>query len=164
MFAQVDDDFTDGNFSADPAWNGDVAKFEVNAAQQLHLNAPAVTDTACIYTGNTSIDNTEWLFYFKLDFSPSGSNLLKTYLVADQPDFRQPLNGYFLKMGEDGSNDGIDFYLQQGTTETLLLSGIDGHVSATVNNVAIKVTRDGSGNWTVLSDITGGNNYTLEER
>ena len=162
VFAQVDDDFTDGNFSADPAWNGDVAKFEVNAAQQLHLNAPAVTDTACIYTGNTSIDNTEWLFYFKLDFSPSGSNLLKTYLVADQPDFRQPLNGYFLKMGEDGSNDGIDFYLQQGTTETLLLSGIDGHVSAIVNNVAIKVTRDGSGNWTVLSDITGGNNYTLE--
>jgi hypothetical protein len=55
-FAQVDDDFTDGNFSADPAWNGDVAKFEVNTAQQLHLNAPAVTDTACIYTGNTSIE------------------------------------------------------------------------------------------------------------
>ncbi|MEO6166561.1 MAG: lamin tail domain-containing protein [Chitinophagales bacterium] len=162
VYAQVQDDFTDGNFTDNPAWSGDDSKFEVNAAQQLHLNAPAVTDTAFISTGNTSINSTEWLFYFKMDFSPSGSNYLKAYLVADQPNLKQPLNGYFLRMGEDGSNDGIDLFLQQGTTETLLSSGIDGHVSASVNNVSVKVTRDNAGNWEVYSDLTGGINYSLE--
>ncbi|HUM47937.1 MAG TPA: lamin tail domain-containing protein, partial [Chitinophagales bacterium] len=160
--AQVTDNFSDGNFSANPLWSGDDAKFEVNAAQQLHLNAPAVSDTGYLSTINTSINSTEWLFYFKMDFSPSGSNYLKVYLVADQPNLKQPLNGYFLRMGEDGSNDGIDLFLQQGAVETLLLSGIDGHVSGSVNNVSVKVTRDNAGNWEVYSDITGGTNYSLE--
>ncbi|MBK9730616.1 MAG: lamin tail domain-containing protein [Chitinophagaceae bacterium] len=161
-FAQVQDDFSDGNFSTNPAWTGDDAKFEVNVAQQLHLNAPAVADTANLSTPNIIIDNLEWVFYFKMDFSPSNSNYLKAYLVADQSNLKLPQNGYFLKMGEDGSNDAIDLYLQQGTTETLILSGIDGHVAATVNSIGIKVTRDNAGNWQVYSDISGGTNYSLE--
>ena len=162
IYAQVQDDFSDGNFTNNPSWTGDDAKFEVNATQQLHLNAPAITDTASLGTANTAINSIEWDFYFKLDFSPSSSNYLKVYLVSDQPNFKQPLNGYFLKMGEDGSNDAIDLYLQQGTTETLIVPGIDGHVSASVNTVSVKVTRDDAGNWSVFSDITGGTNYTLE--
>lgn len=160
--AQVQDDFTDGDFTLNPSWTGDQAKFEVNSEHQLHLNAPAVTDAAFLSTPNSSIDNTEWLFYFKLDFSPSGSNYLKAYLVADVADLKQPLNGYFLKMGEDGSNDAIDLYLQQGSTTTLIMQGIDGHVAAAVNNIAIKVMRDNAGNWNVYSDLTGGSNFTLE--
>lgn len=160
--AQVQDDFTDGDFTLNPSWTGDQAKFEVNSEYQLHLNAPAVTDAAFLSTPNSSIDNTEWLFYFKLDFSPSGSNYLKAYLVADVADLKQPLNGYFLKMGEDGSNDAIDLYLQQGSTTTMIMQGIDGHVAAAVNNIAIKVMRDNAGNWEVYSDLTGGSNFTLE--
>lgn len=160
--AQVQDDFADGDFTVNPSWTGDQAKFEVNNEHQLHLNAPAVTDAAYLSTPNSSIDNTEWLFYFKLDFSPSGSNYLKAYLVADAADLKQPLNGYFLKMGEDGSNDAIDLYLQQGSTTTLIMQGIDGHVAASVNNIAIKVLRDNAGNWEVYSDLTGGSNFMLE--
>lgn len=160
--AQVEDDFTDGNFTADPEWTGDAAKFEVNSVKELHLNAPEVTDTAYLSVANTSISNTEWYFYFKLDFSPSGSNLLKVYLVSDQANLKAPLNGYFLKIGEDGSNDAIDLYLQQGTAETLILSGIDGHASASVNNISVKVTRDNAGNWSLYSDLAGGNNYLPE--
>lgn len=161
-FAQVQDDFSDGDFTSIPPWNGDDAKFEVDAAQQLHLNAPAATDTAYISTANSLIDNIEWNFYFKMDFSPSTSNYLKAYLVSDQPNFKQPLNGYFLKMGSDGSNDAIELYLQQGITETLIMAGIPGNVAATVNTVSIKVTRDNTGNWEIYSDLTGGTNYTLE--
>ena len=160
--AQVQDDFTDGDFIVNPSWTGDQAKFEVNSEHLLHLNAPAVTDAAYLSTPNSSIDNTEWLFYFKLDFSPSGSNYLKAYLVADAADLKQPLNGYYLKMGEDGSNDAIDLYLQQGSTTTLIMQGIDGHVAASVNNIAIKVLRDNAGNWEVYSDLTGGSNFMLE--
>lgn len=161
-FAQVQDDFTDGDFTANPAWTGDAAKFEVNTEHQLHLNAPAVTDIAYLSVQNTSINNTEWLFYVKLDFSPSNSNYLKVYLVADAPDLKQPLNGYFLRMGEDGSNDAIDLYLQQGTTTTLIMPGIDGHMAASVNTVGIKVVRDNAGHWEVYSDLTGGTSFSLE--
>ncbi len=160
--AQVTDSFTDGDFTSNPAWSGDDAKFEVNAAKQLHLNAPAVTDTAFISTSNSLMNDIEWDFFFIMDFSPSSSNYLKVFLASDQPNLKQPLNGYFLKMGEDGSNDGIDLYLKQGSTETLLISGIDGHVSANTNSISVKVTRDASGNWAVYSDITGGINYSLE--
>ncbi|MCY7411378.1 MAG: lamin tail domain-containing protein, partial [Chitinophagales bacterium] len=162
VIAQVQDDFTDGDFTNAPAWNGDAAKFEINATNQLHLNAPAVTDTAYISTPNTAINDIEWDFFYTMDFAPSSSNFLKVYLVSDQQNFKQPLNGYFLRMGTDGSNDAIELYLQQGTTETLLIHGIDGHVAASTNSVSVKVTRDGSGNWSVFSDITGGTNYSLE--
>ncbi|HYV92301.1 MAG TPA: lamin tail domain-containing protein [Chitinophagales bacterium] len=162
LFAQLSDDFTDGDFSSNPAWAGDVPKFEINAAKQLHLNAPAVTDTAYLSTPNTAIDNIEWDFFFILDFSPSASNYLKVYLVSDQQNFKQPLNGYFLKVGENGSNDSIELYLQQGSTETLIIHGIAGRVAASTNHVSVKVTRDGSGNWAIYSDTTGATSYTLE--
>jgi hypothetical protein len=97
-----------------------------------------------------------------LDFSPSASNYLKVYLASDQENLKQPLNGYFLKIGENGSNDAIDLYLQQGATETLIIQGIAGHVAKNTNSVSVKVTRDGIGNWTIYSDTLGGTNYSLE--
>jgi len=162
LSAQITDDFSDSDFTNNPTWNGDQSKFEVNAALQLHLNAPAVSDTAYLFTSNSLLNDIEWDFFFIMDFSPSSSNYLKVYLTADQSNFKQPLNGYFLKMGEDGSNDAIDLYLQQGTTETLIMQGIAGHVAASTNNVSVKVTRDATGNWAVYSDVTGGTNYSLE--
>lgn len=160
--AQIADDFTDGDFTSSPSWSGDAAKFEVNAAKQLHLNAPAVTDTAFLSTTNTAINNVEWDFFFQLDFSPSASNYLKVYLVSDQQNLKQQLNGYFLKMGENGSADAINLYLQQGNTETLIIQGIAGEVAANINHVSVKVTRDGSGNWAIYADTTGGTNYLPE--
>src|SRR4026207_1288268 len=89
--AQVDDDFSDGDFTNLPSWTGDDSRFEVNASLELHLNAPAVTDTTCLATAHTIVLNTEWYFYCLLDFTPSNSNFLKVYLVSDQANFRQPL-------------------------------------------------------------------------
>ena len=123
-FSQIQDDFSDSTFTTNPTWSGDDSKFEVNAAKQLHLNAPPVTDTAYLSTANTEINNIEWDFFFILDFAPSNSNYLKVYLVSDQQNLKQPLNGYFLKVGENGSNDSIELYLQQGSTETLITHGI----------------------------------------
>jgi hypothetical protein len=161
-FSQISDDFSDGDFSNNPAWAGDASKFEVNGAKQLHLNAPAVTDTAYLSIPNTAINNIEWDFFFRLDFSPSASNYLKVYLVSDQQNLKQQLNGYFLKVGENGSNDAIDLYLQQGNTETLIIQGIAGEVAASTNHVSVKVTRDGSGSWAIYADTTGGTNYSPE--
>ena len=69
--AQVNDNFSDGNFTANPTWLGDTTKFIVNSSFQLQLNAPAITDTAYISTISNRLDSTEWQFWVKLDFSPS---------------------------------------------------------------------------------------------
>ena len=160
--SQVQDNFSDGDFINNPTWTGDASKFEVNTSQQLHLNAPLVSDTAYLSTPNSFFGNMEWYLWVKMDFAPSSSNVLKIYLSADQANLRLPLNGYFLKLGVDGTADAIDLYRQNGSTETLLAAGVAGHVAANSNMVGLKISRNATGNWNVYSDITGGTNYTLE--
>ncbi len=160
--AQLVDDFSDGDFTNNPVWMGDVSKFEVTAAYQLRLNAPAVTDTAYLSTVSTAALDCEWFFFFRLDFAPSNSNYLKVYLMADQQNLKLPLNGYFIRAGKDGSDDRLQLYKQQGTTETLLIDGIAGNVAANNNTVSVKVTRDATGTFHLYADNTGGTNYIWE--
>lgn len=47
--AQFTDSFTDGNATINPNWNGDTTNYEVDALFQLHLNAPAQTDTSYLW-------------------------------------------------------------------------------------------------------------------
>jgi len=65
--AQVIDDFSDGDFTKNPTWVGDTAKFEINESLQLHLNASGA-DTSVLVTANTRLENTEWNFWIKLTF------------------------------------------------------------------------------------------------
>ncbi len=160
-FAQVIDDFSDGDFTANLVWSGEDSKFMVNTSNQLQLNGLSATDTAYLSTSNSSIDSTEWQFYVKMQFDPSNNNYLKVYLVSDQANLEGPLNGYFLRLGENLSNDDIDLYRQDGTTETLVVDGIDGNVASSPE-LRIKVTRDNLGNWNLYSDLTGGTNFSLE--
>ncbi|MCS6916735.1 MAG: lamin tail domain-containing protein [Chitinophagales bacterium] len=162
VFAQVQDDFSDGDFTNNPAWTGDTPKFEVNAAQQLHLNAPAVSDTAYLVTPSTLAYACEWRFLFILDFSPSSSNYLKAYLLADQQNLKKPLNGYFIRVGKDGSDDRLQLILQQGTSETVLIEGTAGAVSNNYNIVYVKVTRSADGTFSLFADYTGGSGFVAE--
>lgn len=158
--AQFNDDFTDGDFVVNPIWNGDNANYEVDAAFMLHLNAPAQTDTSYLSTPSTTISNATWEFFVQMNFNPSSSNYAKIYLVADQPDLKNTLNGYFIKVGN--TSDEISLYRQDGLIETEIIDGIDGRVNTNPVNVAIQITRDNLGNWQVLSDTTGGTTYVLE--
>lgn len=161
--AQFTDNFSDGDFMSGPAsWSGDTGKFEVDTANKLHLNAPAVTDTAYLSTFSAVIDSTEWNFYLQLDFSPSDNNLTKIYLVSDQADLSVPsINGYYLKIGENGSLDAIELYEQNGTTSNLIIRGSDG-LFATAFSARIKITRDSIGNWDLFVDPSGGTNFQFE--
>lgn len=159
--SQVKDDFTDGDFTQLPVWSGNASKFIVNSSMQLQLNSSG-TDTSYLSTPSTIIDSAEWNFWVKLSFAPSDNNYLKIYLVADQTNLKVPLNGYFVRMGENGSYDSVDLWEQSGTTETKIIDGANGHCGKSTNTLRIKITRSASGNWKLFSDTLGGINFIPE--
>lgn len=160
--AQFTDDFTDGDFTANPAWDGSTGVFIVNAAHQLQLN-DAVAATSQLRSTNAmaSLDNTEWRVHVKLTFAPSSSNFGRVYLVSDQTDLSGPLNGYYLQFGEAGSSDAIELFEQTGSTSTSVCRGTEAQIAAAFE-VGVQVKRDASGNWQLAVDASGGTNYTLE--
>lgn len=159
--AQVIDNFTDNDFTQSPVWEGSSSQFIVNGSSQLQLNASGV-DTSYLSTNNTIIDSVEWNFWVKLSFAPSDNNYAKIYLVSDKKNLKAALNGYFIRLGENGSFDSVDLWEQTGKTETKLIDGKDGHCTKSTNTLRIKVTRSSSGNWKVYSDTLGGVDYMLE--
>ena len=78
LFAQLTDDFSDGDFVADPVWSGSDARFIVESGR-LSLKAPADTDAAYLATTSTLINDATWEFLVQLDFNPSTSNFVRIY-------------------------------------------------------------------------------------
>lgn len=159
-YAQFTDDFTDGDFTSAPAWSGEDTKFEVDGVFQLHLNAPAVTDEAYLSTQSGAIENATWEFYVELDFNPSSGNRAYVYLVSDQANLKNPLNGYFVMIGN--TDDEVSLYRQDGASSTKIIDGLDATVDASPAIVRVQVTRDVTGNWELLIDNTGGSTYTSQ--
>ena len=159
-FSQVTDDFADGNFTADPVWSGDVEFFQV-VTEELRSNGPEASAILYLSTPQTRLNDTEWQFRIRLNFAPSNANRVRIYLTADQANLEGSLNGYYIGIGETGSDDSIDLFRQTGEDRTRILDGTDGHAGGGLD-ARIRVTRDGTGTWRVFSDLTGGSTFTLE--
>ncbi len=159
---QLTDDFSDGDFTNNPAWSGDISSFIVNPSMQLQLNA-AAAGSAYLSTSNNSpsLDNTEWQFYIRLNFAPSASNNARVYLVSDQANLNSSLNGYYLQFGENFSNDAIELFRQTGTTSVSVARGTNGFIS-TAFIITVKITRNNSGLWSIYADPAAGNNFSLQ--
>ncbi len=155
--AQVNDDFSDGDFLVNPEWTGDTSKFDVNASYELWLNAPPVNDAAYVSTLSQSINNASWECKVRFDFNPSSSNYARFYLVSNQENLGSPLNGYFVQIGS--TEDDICLFRQTGSSITKIIDGPDGVLNTSQVNVRIKVLRDHLGNWTLEADTSGNFNF-----
>ncbi|MGB0431563.1 MAG: lamin tail domain-containing protein, partial [Bacteroidia bacterium] len=158
--AQVSDDFSDGEFTSNPAWGGQGADFTVDN-EQLRLNASA-TGESYISTQALWKDTASWACWFKMDFSPSTSNKLRIYLSFDRADLSSSGNGYFLEIGESGSVDNLELYRQSGSTVSLLAQGAESTLGGEPNECRILVTRSSTGKFQVNADFTGGTNLSLD--
>lgn len=146
LSAQISDNFSDGNFDQNPVWQGDAANFIVNASGELQLNATAAGTSVLAVQGNIPTSAT-WDFHFRLGFSPSNQNLLRIYLQANDAALSTG-NGYFIEIGETGSNDPIRLFRQDAGVKTQLGVGQAGLVAVNPD-IHLFVTRTFSGDWTV---------------
>lgn len=148
--AQIIDDFSDGDFTQNPPWEGTSDKFIVNNNDQLQLNDNEAGN-AWLATPYELEGNIEWRFWISLTFSPSGNNFSEVYLISDSPDLSGPLNGYFLRFGEPLGNDPIELFLQQGDQTTSLARGTEGLVAGSFA-MTVRVTRSEAGVWNIYAD------------
>lgn len=144
-FSQITDNFSDGDFTQNPAWLGDTAHFIVNTAGELQLNAPEAGSSILAVQGNIS-ENMEWNLHFRMEFAPSASNLLRIYLFADQQNL-PVANGYFLEIGENINPDALRLFRQDGTVKTLLATGVAGLVASDPTDIQLRVTHTSTGTW-----------------
>ena len=160
LWAQVSDDFSDGDFTHDPAWSGMDTCFKVNTAGQLQSAATAA-GSAFLSVPIEGGGNREWCFWIRENFSPSGNNYADVWLVADSADLRQASSGYFLRFGAPGNNDAVELYQKSGMTLTLVCRGADGAIASPFRT-SVKVVCDSLGNWTLSTDPEALGSYAVE--
>ena len=150
--AQVYDDFSDGDFTSNPAWSGTTSLFKINADKQLQLNAEEAGN-AELFCNETVADfgNMEWHFWIREAFAPSANNYSDIYLC----------DNYFLRLGEAGSNDVVELRRVDGTSSVSVCRGTDTFIASSFS-AFFKVTRDDNGLWKIFVDKTGTDGYSLE--
>ncbi len=163
--AQVTEHFDDGDFTANPVWNGSTSLYTINSSKQLQSNGTTGTggETSYLSTPSTMVSNTEWSFWVKFNLSPSIQNYCRYYLMSDQQDLTGNLNGYYIQLGgSTGSTDSISLYKQTGSTRVRIVAGRPSTVGKSLNQVRIKVQRNTSGLWQLMSDTSGNQSYAIE--
>ncbi|QSE98281.1 lamin tail domain-containing protein [Fulvivirga lutea] len=163
-FSQFTDDFSDGDFTANPVWvssnaSGNGVDFQVNSGE-LQSAGPAATATLSITTQNVpSLSGNEvvWEFKARYGFGPSSDNNIEIFLVSNDSDLSLSPQGYFIRLGKTGSDDGIDFF--KTSSATALITDPNPSVATSIN-VRIRVTRDDLGNWLIEADPSGGTTFT----
>lgn len=156
---QLNLDFNDGNINI-VSWEGNIANFTINTSGQLQLKAAAAGESSIFTKYKVPADSIQFDLYFKMTFAPSNDNFGKIYLFMDNVN-EAVANGYFLRLGENGSNDAIQLWRVVNGVPQLLGTGTNGAISADPADarVRFKIYRDGL--WVMSTDYTG--NSVLEE-
>lgn len=157
-FAQVVDDFSDGDFTANPTWSGTDTCFIVNNNQQLQ-SAATTAGESWLGTLVERRMEMECRFWIRENFSPSANNYAEVWLCADT--LPRATRGYFLRFGSAGSQDAIELYRKDATSETLICRGTDAAIASSFK-VAVKVKRSADGHWTLATDDDNMGNYAVE--
>jgi hypothetical protein len=161
--AQFTENFSDGDFSANPAWVGGSADWMVNPAFQLQSNNTVANSTYYLSTASTLATSAQWEIYVDLTFNTSSANYVDIFLTASASDLTAATtSGYFVRIGN--TDDEISLYRKAPTgVITKIIDGTNGLTVSSNNTLKIKVIRDAASQWSLYRDITGtGNAYLVE--
>lgn len=157
--AQINESFTDGNFSSQPEWVGNTSNFIINPQFQLQSNA-AATSTSWLFTPSAAIEDAVWECSFLIKYTTSSSNYAAMYIISDVNDLTDGCNGYYVQVG--GTNDEVSLYLQQGTKKMKIIDGVDKRTDGNPVEIRIKVERDKFGKFTLYSKLSTETDYQQE--
>lgn len=161
--AQVFDDFSDGDFTNTPEWTGDQDNFEVNVDFELQLADDEATTSSLLTSFSSGpITNKEWRFWIRHSFSGSDNNQSRFYLSTTTGDISYTgttsagAQGYYIRIGESGSDDAISLFRDdlEGESVTLVAQGVLGTVSSSFDAL-VKVILEGE-DWTIWADFGDG--------
>lgn len=150
LHGQFYDDFSDGNLSENPKWEGDTDQFIINEAQQLQLNGDGSGRARLMTINSYNEDVIEWRFFVRLSFSPSGNNYARIYLIHNSIDFSsEPSTGYYLQLGEAGSDDVPElFYIENGQSTSICRSNFS--ISNSFS-LYIKIIKEQNEIWRIMA-------------
>ncbi|WP_026463286.1 lamin tail domain-containing protein [Adhaeribacter aquaticus] len=155
-FGQLQENFSDGDFTQHPAWTGDQQYFQVNAGKQLQSNGPAVTGSIIQLVTPLQVgSSTTWEFYAEVNLATSSGNYADVFLMSDIADLKGGNKGYFVRIG--GTPDEVSLFRKDGAaTPVYVINGPDRTISSsTSNKMRIRVSWDAQHKWTLWLDITG---------
>ena len=163
--AQLTEDFTDGNFTANPQWTGDDSVFviaPVSGNNKLRSNKNIPNSSYYLSTPSTLINDCQWEFFVNLQFNTSSANYVDAFLTSDDANLQAATSsGYFVRIGS--TQDDICLYRRVSGANTKIIDGVDGITNFSNNNIKIKVTRTAGNDWTLERDMSGtGSTYTNE--
>lgn len=73
IFAQISDNFSDGDFLNNPSWIGNITRFEVDSQETLHSLIDSVNGESYLVTESKVTFDAVGEFDVFLDFNPSSS-------------------------------------------------------------------------------------------
>lgn len=128
LSAQLREDFSDGDFSNDPSWIGDIDNFKVNEQFQLQLDAKESGQSSIFTKVDYPQDSITVNFYLKMTFAPSNNNYSQIYLYTTGPNL-DVASALALRIGENGSNDAITLVEINEGEENIIATGDMGAVA-----------------------------------
>ena len=156
--AQWVSDFSGSDFSE---WTGDVDQYIINETGQLQLNAPEAGETTIFRQSEISKDTVSIGFYHMLDFSPSDNNRSTIYLALDNQDLTIA-NGYYIQIGENGSDDALMFYYLNSGIPEQIGSASMGAMANEPAVVRIDIDVYPNGIWSVKTNYDGADATSLD--
>ncbi|MEL7170488.1 MAG: lamin tail domain-containing protein, partial [Bacteroidota bacterium] len=153
--AQLSDDFSDGDFTANPTWTGDTDRFSVVPFESdfaLRSDGLAESDTIALATLSATTAGT-WRFRYRFEDNLTTGKGTRVYLLADTDDLKDEVRGYYVQIGTN-NGDEIRLYRQDGAPNdrTELGDGIPDLVAGDTGDVVVQVNRQPDGTWAVIAN------------
>jgi len=153
--AQLQESFSDGDFTQNPVWLGDTAAWMVNATGELQSNQTISNSRFFLSTASNMATDTEWEWTSRLLFNPSSLNYMDVFLASSGPDpYHDSCKGYFVRLGQ--TDDDICLYRKDGNNIVKIIDGANGLLNGSSHEVRVIVSREPNYRWTVRLSHNGG--------
>jgi hypothetical protein len=126
------------------AYYGDIQNFIIDG-NSICLNAPAVASKSYISEDSKVSKNATWQAEITLSFSPTSSNYLKWFIMADSANVNASSSAYYLMFG--GTKRTIAFYYQKNGKSSLVHEEQEKLLDNSLNQISVAVKCLESDDW-----------------